>query len=84
MTRMDIIDAGWTMPEQLESTRNSRVNLNTASLDELCTLPGIGRGRARRIVRWREQNGPLSGVDALLAIEGIGRSTIGRLQHRVG
>jgi competence protein ComEA len=60
------------------------LNLNTASLDELCTLPGIGRGRAARIVQWRQQNGPLSDVTALLAIEGIGRSTIGRLQGRVG
>ena len=81
-TTTEIIDAGWVWPTG-RGKQSGRVILNAATLEELCTLPGIGHGRARRILKWREQNGPFPTTAALLAIEGIGRSTIGRLQNHI-
>jgi competence protein ComEA len=48
------------------------VSLNSASPEQLATLPGIGPTLAARIVQWREQNGRFTAVDELLEVAGIG------------
>ena len=48
------------------------VSLNSASPEQLATLPGIGPTLATRIVQWREQNGRFTAVDELLEVAGIG------------
>ena len=58
------------------------VNLNTAGVDELVTLPGIGRRAAERLVEYREARGPLRSVSALLAVEGFNTDRIARLRGR--
>lgn len=54
-----------------QSGLSYRVNINTASQTELESLPGIGPVIAGRIIDYRMANGPLSGPDDLLKIEGI-------------
>lgn len=53
------------------------VNVNTASIEQLSALPGIGEGFAERIVEYRETVGPFESVEDLLSVEGIG---YGRLE----
>ncbi len=48
------------------------VNLNTATSEELDTLPGIGPTLAARILDWREQHGRFTSVDELQEVTGIG------------
>jgi competence protein ComEA len=52
-----------------------RLNLNTATAEELQALPEIGPVMAEAIVAYREQNGPFSAVDDLLDVPGIGPGT---------
>lgn len=47
------------------------INLNTATVEELDTLPGVGPVIARRIVEFRERRGGFRRVEELLAIQGI-------------
>ena len=55
------------------------VNLNAASIEELCTLPGIGRKKAEAIVALRQKK-PLTRVTQLLQVKGIGAKTLQRLK----
>lgn len=62
---------------------NGKVDLNTADVDILKSLPGIGDTRARAIVSHRELNGAFPSVDALLDVNGIGIGTLEALRNLV-
>ena len=57
-----------------------KLNLNTADVDQLKILPGIGEVRAQAIVSHREDNGAFPSVDALLDVSGIGVATLESLR----
>lgn len=59
------------------------VDVNSASLEELDTLPGIGPALAERIVQWRADNGGFSSVDQLGDVSGIGPSVLGKIRDLV-
>jgi competence protein ComEA len=59
------------------------VNVNTASAEELQTLPGIGPALARRIVEDRAARGPFRSAEELARVFGIGPATATRLRGRV-
>ena len=52
------------------------ININTATLAELQTLPGIGETFARRIIEYREANGPFQTVGELMNVDGIGEKRL--------
>lgn len=56
------------------------VNINTATVDELKQLPGIGDVLAQRIVAYREFNGPFQSTDDLSAVEGVSTSLVDSLE----
>ena len=55
----------------------ARVDLNTAGLQELCTLPGIGRKTAWAILEDRRLNGPYAQVEDVTRVDGITQNIIG-------
>ena len=55
------------------------VNINTADVEQLKTLPGIGDSKARDIVSYRDTNGPFGDVGELKNVSGIGESTFAKL-----
>lgn len=59
------------------------VNLNTATAEELQSLPGVGPVTAESIVAWRTENGRFASVDDLLEVSGIGEKTLADLRDRV-
>ena len=59
------------------------INVNTATAEELETLPGIGPVLAASIVDHREQNGPFTSVDQLLDVSGIGESRLADIRDLV-
>ncbi len=62
---------------------DGRVNLNTADVAALDTLPRIGPALAQRIVQWREDNGAFTSVDDLLSVPGIGDKMLDGLRDLV-
>lgn len=68
------------------STNESKeglVNINTASLEELCTLDGIGEVIAGRIIEYREENGPFTSADELINVKGIGEKKLEDIRDRI-
>ncbi len=59
------------------------VNINSADLQTLVDLPGIGRALATRIIAYRDQHGPFATVDDLVAIQGIGPNNINDFRELV-
>ena len=60
-----------------------RVDLNTATLEQLDQLPGVGPVTAQRILEWRTRNGRFATVDQLREVEGIGERRFGQLRALV-
>lgn len=58
------------------SASGGLVNLNTATAEELDTLPDVGPVTAQAIVTYREQHGPFTSVNQLMEIQGIGEKTL--------
>ncbi|MDI2033014.1 ComE operon protein 1 [Paenarthrobacter nitroguajacolicus] len=61
----------------------AKVNINTASLEELGTLPRIGPVTAQRILDWRKEHGAFTSVDELDAVDGIGPKLMESLKDLV-
>jgi competence protein ComEA len=67
----------------LSSADGQQVNLNTADSAALETLPGVGAATARRIIDYREKNGPFESVEDLKDVSGIGEKKFAELADRV-
>jgi competence ComEA-like helix-hairpin-helix protein len=62
------------------ATARYTVNVNTAGVEELAQLPGLGPATARRLVDHRRQHGPFARLDDLLDVPGIGPATLAAIR----
>ena len=61
----------------------AKININTATAQELTALPGIGQAKAEAIVKHREANGPFKTVDELNDVKGIGNKILENIKNEV-
>ncbi|MFQ5937884.1 MAG: ComEA family DNA-binding protein [Acidiferrobacterales bacterium] len=61
--------AGWALAAE-------PVNINTADVQTLVTLEGVGEKRAQAIIEYREKHGPFEAVDDLVKVKGVGKKTV--------
>jgi competence protein ComEA len=62
------------------TSTSAPINLNTASLAQLETLPGIGRSTAERILEYRQKNGSFKRVEDLMNVRGVGEKSFLKLK----
>ena len=70
-----------TSPAIKHSPSSDLLDLNTATVQQLEKLPGVGPVRAASIVEYRVQNGPFQSVAELAAVEGIGMGVLAQVQE---
>ena len=69
--------------EQEKEEESGRINLNTASAEQLCTLPGIGESRAKAIIAYREEHGGFKTAEEIMQVSGIKEGMYEKLKEFV-
>ena len=62
---------------------SGKVSLNTATLDELMTLPGIGESKANAIIKYREEVGAFQNIEELKEVSGIGDAIFDQIKENI-
>ena len=62
---------------------SEKVNLNTATITQLMTLPGIGEVKAQAIIRYRQEHNGFQTIEELLQVNGIGTVIYGQIAYLV-
>ena len=65
------------------ATAKTAINLNAATIDQLETLPGIGRKTAERIIEYRTKSGGFKRIEDLMNVKGIGEKSFLKLKPLV-
>jgi len=71
------------LPEVAQQGQEGKIDLNSASAQELQALPGIGEVKANAIVTYRNQVGPFSSVEEVVEVHGIGPATLNAIADLV-
>jgi len=83
-----VSSAGYTGPDMAGNSSETgsysrKVNINTASSDELQALTGIGPSMAERIIKYRNGNGKFGSVEELMEVSGIGEKTFAKFSDQI-
>ncbi|QCR32952.1 helix-hairpin-helix domain-containing protein [Lysinibacillus sp. SGAir0095] len=70
-------------PAKSTDATSVKVNLNSADVTELTTLPGIGASKAQAIIAFREENGSFKTIEDLKNVSGIGEKTFEKLKEYI-
>lgn len=69
--------------ENGEEKESTLVSINTATLEELMTLEGVGEAKAKSIIAYREEHGPYQAIEDLLNVSGIGESLLAKIKKNI-
>lgn len=67
----------------VESNTAKKVNINTATKEELDTLPGVGESTANKIINYREENGKFKSIEEIKEVSGIGDSKYEQIKNLI-
>ena len=76
-------DTSVTSTQSDTSYSDGKVNINTAGLEELMTLKGIGESRARAIIEYREQQGAFETPEDIMNISGIKEGVFSKIKDQI-
>ena len=74
------ISAGVTSKEE---AKEGKVNINTATVEELKTLKGVGEKKAEAIIEYRKKNGSFKTKEDLMKVRGIGKKLFESFEERI-
>lgn len=76
-------NASITENTNLAGIDSSLININTASINELKTLSGIGESKAKAIIEYRDKFGPFKNIDDILNVNGIGNKLYEQIKTHI-
>lgn len=79
----ETVEEALAQEEAFGQQEDGKVNLNTATEEELMTLPGIGQAKAKSIIAWREEKGSFSKIEDLMEIEGIKEGVFSKIKDSI-
>ena len=82
----DKVDIGYVSAgDSITSNKaqSDKININTADIDALCTLSGIGEGKALNIVAYRSANGDFKSVEDIKNVSGIGEAIYEKIKDKI-
>ncbi len=66
-----------------DNNSNNKININTATLDELLTLKGIGQSKAEAIIKYREENGNFNTIEDIQKVSGLGGTIYSKIKDYI-
>lgn len=72
-----------TVPYVKTEEETARISINLATLEQLCTLSGIGESTAQRIIDYRESNGSFQSIEELMNVKGIGEKKFEKIKDDI-
>lgn len=66
-----------------EEKDDGLIDINTATAEELCTLPGIGAARAADVIRYREREGAFETCEDIMKVSGIKKNVYDKIKDRI-
>ena len=84
-------ESPYSVPEGSEASQDSeevasadgKININTASLEALMSLTGIGEVKAQAIIDYRNEKGPFRSIEELVNVSGIGEKTLDKIRDQI-
>lgn len=68
----------------VQATESDVININTATLEELQKINGVGEVKAKSIMEYREKNGGFNSIEEIKNIDGIGEKTFEKMKDKIG
>lgn len=72
-----------TVDNMVEDSINYPISINSASVEELMNLPGIGESKAKAIVEYREKNGNFERIEDITKVSGVGESIFEQIKEYI-
>ena len=82
-TMLTVVLVGWIGINYTVAEETAKININTASAEELTQLNGIGSSHSVRIIEYREKNGPFKTPQDLTQVPRIGQKTFEKNKDRI-
>ena len=75
-----VASSGLATAAAAKAAPSGKININTASAQQLTALPGVGEKLAARIVEYRQKQGAFKNVSELMNVQGLGEKNLAKIQ----
>ena len=79
----DACMSSYEKTEKIEQNAETKISINTATIEELKKIPGLGESKAKSIIEYREKNGKFEKIEDITNVSGIGKTTFEKFKDYI-